>query len=72
MPVSLKRAPVDMSKVVVTKLPTGASSGITKREWDRRVRGEREPIELKAGEEAWIVPPKRPVLKLRCGFGAVR
>jgi hypothetical protein len=48
-----------------TRLPTGASSGIPKREWDRVIRGDELPV------ESTIKPAPRS-LHLRAGHGAVR
>jgi hypothetical protein len=49
-----------------TRLATGASSGIRKRDWDRLIRGEDAPV-----EEEIVRGPARP-LHLRAGYGDAR
>lgn len=56
----------------VTRLAAGASTGITKREWDRLVRGEGEPVEVPALIEAFVERQAKKPLRLRAGFGEVR
>jgi len=60
MAVSLAKPPI-----AVTKCPTGATSGITTKQWQRLVRGESEPLEIPSAAR---IPGK---LRLRCGHGAV-
>lgn len=47
----------------VTRCAMGANSGITKREWDRRVRGEAPEVEIERA-------PAATSFHLRAGFGA--
>jgi hypothetical protein len=48
-----------------TRLATGASSGFRKRDWDKLIRGEEDPVI----EDIKPAPRK---LHLRAGVGAVR
>jgi hypothetical protein len=70
MAVNLKKPQwlIDAQKagVPITHCATGASSGITAKQWGRKIRGESEPVELPRTER---VPG---TLKLRLGHGAVR
>lgn len=56
----------------ITKLATGASTGITKNQWDRLVRGEDEPVEVPALIDAFVEKQAKKPLRLRAGYGEVR
>lgn len=50
---------------MVKRVPAGASTGISTKEWKRMVRGEPEPVELPSAE-------RDNTFHLIAGFGSVR